>query len=204
MTKKSQPQKDISTEEKIIAAASKVFQKKGFAGTRTRDIAEEAGINQALLNYYFRSKQNLFDIIMTEKLKSFFTTFIPLILSNEIKLDNKIKMISENYISLLNENPDLPIFVLNAIHTEPEHFLQLVKGMEGIENSPIAQQFKKQFPHLRFEQFFLNLMGLIIFPFVMKPAITSISKSIARDFNKMMEERKKLIPLWINAMLKTK
>ena len=59
--------KELSTEEKIIAAARKLFTQKGFSATKTRDIAEEAGINLALLNYYFRSKQNLFQIIIEEK-----------------------------------------------------------------------------------------------------------------------------------------
>ena len=58
------PEKDISTEEKILISASKVFTEKGFSGTRTRDIAEEAGINLALLNYYFRSKEKLFEQVM--------------------------------------------------------------------------------------------------------------------------------------------
>ena len=64
--------KDISTEERIKAAARKVFHQKGFAGTRTRDIAEEAGINHAMLNYYFRSKEKLFEMVMMETMAQFF------------------------------------------------------------------------------------------------------------------------------------
>ena len=62
---------DSSTEEKIKAAARKVFTRKGFAATRTRDISEEAGINLALLNYYFRSKEKLFDLVMMENMQHF-------------------------------------------------------------------------------------------------------------------------------------
>jgi len=60
-TKKINKELDTSTEAKIKAAARVVFHKNGFAATRTRDIAEEAGINLALLNYYFRSKQNHYE-----------------------------------------------------------------------------------------------------------------------------------------------
>src|SRR6202012_5712205 len=60
-----------STEERIKEAARKLFTQKGFAGTRTRDIAQEAGINLALLNYYFRSKQKLFDLVMMENFQRF-------------------------------------------------------------------------------------------------------------------------------------
>ena len=70
--------KDISTEEKIRAAARKIFTQKGFAATRTRDIAEEAGINLALLNYYFRSKEKLFEQIMIEKVQYLCHTLVPL------------------------------------------------------------------------------------------------------------------------------
>src|ERR1700748_2737311 len=73
--KKAVPKKttteEISTEEKIKAAAKKLFTQKGFAATRTRDIAEEAGINLALLNYYFRSKEKLFELIMMENFRQF-------------------------------------------------------------------------------------------------------------------------------------
>lgn len=55
---------ELTTEEKIIVAARKIFTQKGFSATRTREIAEEAGVNSALVNYYFRSKKNLFHIII--------------------------------------------------------------------------------------------------------------------------------------------
>ena len=77
MAKKKSVEVDLSTEEKIKEAAKKVFLKKGYAATRTRDIAEEAGINLALLNYYFRSKEKLFDLIMLEKLEKFFGAIAP-------------------------------------------------------------------------------------------------------------------------------
>ena len=78
MAKKSEKKKiDTSTEEKIKEAARTVFHKKGFAATRTRDIAEEADINLALLNYYFRSKAKLFEIIMVETLQMFINGMLP-------------------------------------------------------------------------------------------------------------------------------
>ena len=63
---KPEIEKNPSTEEKIKEAARRVFTKKGYAATRTRDIAEESGYNLALINYYFRSKEKLFDIVMLE------------------------------------------------------------------------------------------------------------------------------------------
>src|SRR4249920_1132140 len=98
----------LSTEEKIKAAASKVFTKKGYAATRTRDIAEEAGLNLALLNYYFRSKEKLFELVMMEKMESFFGTIIPILNDTSLSLEQKIVAVSEKYTVVLLENPDLP------------------------------------------------------------------------------------------------
>ena len=78
---------DSTTEAKIKAAAEKVFMEKGFSATRTRDIAEEAGMNLSLLNYYFRSKENLYNIIMMEKLKVFFD-----IIENIFKVRKDVKL----------------------------------------------------------------------------------------------------------------
>ena len=100
MAKKKSVEVDLSTEEKIKEAAKKVFLKKGYAATRTRDIAEEAGINLALLNYYFRSKEKLFDLIMLEKLEKFFGTIAPVLNNVNTTLEQKITLFSNNYTDL--------------------------------------------------------------------------------------------------------
>ncbi|MGN6539204.1 MAG: TetR/AcrR family transcriptional regulator, partial [Ginsengibacter sp.] len=89
MPTKIKIEKDTSTEEKIKEAARKVFMEKGFAATRTRDIAEESGINLALLNYYFRSKEKLFHEVMSEKIQQFFGVLFPIINDSSTKLETK-------------------------------------------------------------------------------------------------------------------
>src|SRR5688500_11982834 len=116
--KKTQP--DRTTEERIKAAARKVFTKKGFAATRTRDIAEEAGINLALLNYYFRSKQKLFDIVMLENMQRFMMVLHGVFNTESTSLNEKVAAIATNYINLLKEHPDLPLFVLSEIRANPD------------------------------------------------------------------------------------
>src|ERR1700733_13708884 len=86
-------EKNASTEEKIKAAARKVFTQKGYAATRTRDIAEESGLNLALINYYFRSKEKLFDIIMVENMQLFVHSVIDLLNDTKTTLQEKIKVL---------------------------------------------------------------------------------------------------------------
>src|SRR5690606_37985856 len=92
---------DFSIEEKIKNAARLVFHKKGFAAARTSDIAEEAGINLALLNYYFRSKEKLFNIVMLEAFQSFFASISIVFNDADSSFNEKIEKFASNYIDLL-------------------------------------------------------------------------------------------------------
>src|SRR5689334_10623217 len=96
---------DHSTEEKIKLAARKIFTQKGFSATRTRDIAEAAGINLALLNYYFRSKENLFNIVMMENLQQFLLALGGSLRDEKSSLTEKVATIATNYIDMLKANP---------------------------------------------------------------------------------------------------
>src|SRR5690349_7625597 len=104
MSKAKKLETDASTEEKIKEAARKVFLRKGYSATRTRDIAEESGINLALLNYYFRSKEKLFHIVMEEKFDKLFGTIIPILNEGSTTLDKKVELLASHYVNMLNEN----------------------------------------------------------------------------------------------------
>lgn len=196
--------KDTTTEQKIKEAAASIFQQKGYAATRTRDIADEAGINLALLNYYFRSKENLFKIIMKEKFITFFGHIIPVAIDATTTLDYKIKMIANSYIDMLIQNPELPLFVISELRNNEEQFLSMVQNAELIFKSPLAIQLKEKNETTNPIHFILNTLGLCIFPFVMKPGLQKILKLGNKEFLALMEERRQLVPKWANAMIKTK
>ena len=98
---------DQSTEQIILEAAKKVFVRKGMAGARMQDIADEAGINKALLHYYFRNKEKLFEMIFMEAAEKFFPR-INAIFDSDQPLFEKIESFCEEYISVVMENPYLP------------------------------------------------------------------------------------------------
>jgi len=190
---------DTSTEEKIKEAARKVFIKKGYAATRTRDIAEEAGINLALLNYYFRSKEKLFQEVMSEKFQQLFSAILPVINNEDLSLEEKVEVLAENYINLLLENQDLPLFVLSEIRVNPERFREAVQVQKILRDSSLIRQLHEKRPDINPLQFIMSLLGMAIFPFVAKPIL------FANDagFNKMMQERKRLVSQWIKVILET-
>jgi len=198
---------DTSTEERIKGAAKKIFLKKGYAATRTRDIAEEAGLNLALLNYYFRSKEKLFDIIMLENLQHFIEGIREILNDKETTIEQKIGTIVSNYIDLLIQQPDLPLFVLHELRTNPKELISKIDREKFINRSYFMQQVREGIKEGKIAavnplHFLMNILGLTIFPFVASPILQNIGGLKQQDFNVLMEERKKLIPVWIKAMMK--
>jgi AcrR family transcriptional regulator len=194
---------DSTTEEKIKAAARKVFTKKGFSAARTRDIAEEAGINLALLNYYFRSKEKLFDLVMMENLQQFLMGLGAVLRDEKSSLNDKVKLIAENYINMLKLNPDLPVFVLSEIRANPE---KLASNM-GIKSLLLESAFFKQLAEatkgkIHPLHLLMNIMGMTVFPFVARPLIQNVGNMSQADYENMMEDRKKLIPMWFDSIIK--
>lgn len=198
-------QKDDSTEEKIKSAARKVFTQKGFSATRTRDIAEEANINLALLNYYFRSKEKLFDLIMMENMQQFVMA-IALVLNNDkYSLNEKVERIAENYIHLLLKNPGLPLFILHEIKANPEKFMATIGLKKILMESHFYKQLKKESKsNINPLHFLINIIGLAVFPFLAGPLLKIIGNMNETEFIKLMEERKKLIPVWVSLMIAKK
>ena len=196
----------ISTEERIKAAARKVFHQKGFAGTRTRDIAEEAGINHAMLNYYFRSKKKLFEIVMTETMAYFFQGVGTILNDESTSLEEKIERVVANYINLLLEEPELPTFMFNEVRTNPEPFVANTPILQALEHSVLARQYAEAVAQGRITEpnlihTVLNVISLVIFPFIAQPIFTALSRTDKEAYKTLMLERKKLIPQWIKAML---
>ena len=198
--------KDISTEERIKAAARKVFHQKGFAGTRTRDIAEEAGINHAMLNYYFRSKEKLFEMVMMETMAQFFKGVNLMLNDESTSLDEKIDLIVSNYVDLLLKEPELPTFILNEVRPNPQAFVEQNPIKEALTHSVLTRQYAEavargEITEPNLIQAILNVIGLVIFPFIAKPILTSIVNIPEEQYKALMLQRKTLIPQWIKAML---
>lgn len=194
--------KELSTEEKIIAAARKLFTQKGFSATKTRDIAEEAGINLALLNYYFRSKQNLFQIIIEEKFDQLFGVINPILSNSEISLEEKIETLVTNYTNMLLGNDDLPLFVLSEIKTNEFLIKRVRQNAEILSNPVIEKQLKERGFTTTGFNFIMNVMSLTLFPFMSKPLFVTSGLIKEEEFVHFITERKKDIPTWVMNTLK--
>jgi AcrR family transcriptional regulator len=198
---------DLSTEEKIMQAAQKLFTQNGFAATRTRDIAKEAGINLALLNYYFRSKEKLFDIVMIDNFRQFIKGISIHLLDNANTIEEKIQRIVTAYIDFLNNHPDLPIFIINEIRGNTSRITQQINEEVAPLRAHMFRQLREAGRQGKITpidpfHFIANLIGLTVFPFIGRPILQRVTGVSDQQFRAFMEERKQLVPIWINAILR--
>ncbi len=198
----------LSAEEKIKRSARELFTQKGFAAIKTRDIAEKAGINLALLNYYFRSKQKLYDLIMEENMVAFRNGIIQLFGNTQMNLEQKIENIVQYYIDAFLENRDLPAFIISVIHQHQHGNVIDNKFYTAIGNAQkvFLEQIKthlqnKGINSIHPAHIMTNLMSLIFFPFTSSNILKSRAGINEQDFIELMIERKKMIPLWIMSMM---
>lgn len=198
--------KDDNTEIRIKETAKKLFQEKGFDAVRTREIAEVAGINSALLHYYFRSKEKLFHIIMVESISEMFSFMRQIINNPATSLSEKIDLIVDGYIEVIKMNPNLALFVLNELQANSGKIIEesgIAKDML-IESSLFEQmneQLEKKAIPVSPLHIMLNTISLSVMPVIARPLIIHLYDMQIDDIAGFLEERRRLIPIWIKGML---
>lgn len=199
--------KDQSTEQRILEVARHIFFKKGFAGARMQDIADEAGINKALLHYYFRSKDKLFEMIFLEA-SSKFLPKVHLIISSEKPLFEKIEEFVHEYLTVLSEHPFIPMFILNEFHKNAEGFFE--KFFSGNKRPPV-KKFAEQIAEdvrkgiikpIEPLHLLINIISLCIFPFVAKPLFQMVAGLSDTQYKKLIEQRKTEVVRFVTDAIK--
>ncbi|CAM1333389.1 TetR/AcrR family transcriptional regulator [Tenacibaculum aestuariivivum] len=186
--------KDKNTEVLILEAAKSIFQTKGMVGARMQEIADKAGINKAMLHYYYKNKQLLFEAVFNNAF-SLLAPQLNMILNDNSSIEEKVKKFTFNYISFIVEHPYLPNFILQELNRNPNFILK----MQEKEGFPTLEKFKKQVDHeikkgilrpICATQLFINIMSLNIFPFVGKPLIMAFTDTKNDDYDNLIENRK--------------
>jgi TetR/AcrR family transcriptional regulator len=197
-------EQEKKTEQVILDAAKRVFFRKGYAGARMQEIADEAKINKAMLHYYFRSKEKLFERIFLKSFQSVFPMIINIFVSEE-PFEKKVENFFELYIDFLLDNPYLPGFVLYELSHNPDKLSKLFE-----EHMPLGrlEVFKNifQLPEgyiqgLDPRQLFTNLLSWAVFPLVARPILTEVYQMEKDEYFEFINERKTLLPkLFLNSI----
>lgn len=187
------------TESTILEVARKHFVQNGYAGARTQEIADEAGINKAMVHYYFRTKEKLYQEVVVHTLNQ----LIPKIakaMESDGTFEQRLEKIVATYIDVLTEQPDIPFFIMSELSQKRERFVEELKKRSS--NFPSIYSFIAQMmedmeagkirampPH----HLLLNIISMTVFPFMAKPVFLTLLDLPEESFRTIMEERKVVI-----------
>ena len=187
------PQKR-STEELILEAAQAVFLEKGLAGARMQEIADRAGINKALLHYYFRSKEKLSALIIDRAI-SVILPRVMSILNTDLDLFDKIRQVVDHYLAFVSRNSYLPLFIVNEVNRNPHFFFREVVQREKSHLDKFRRQVEEAVAQGRIRevssaQLLMNLMSMLVFPFLGKPIFQVALGLNEEEFQQEMQHRR--------------
>jgi AcrR family transcriptional regulator len=186
------------TREKILKTATKLFLKKGVDRVGVREIATKAGINLSLMNYYFQTKENLFETIFDMLIKDKAVTLRG-ILESDLPINEKVRTYCQAYIEILIENPLLVSFAMSSLHRNPDKLKGMTAVLALYNSDKFCNHLKAEadagnIRRIDPEQFYISMLSLILFPFAIKDLIADRNNFSKEDFIKFIVERKEHIP----------
>lgn len=202
------------TEQRILDAARTVFIRRGTAGARMQEIAQEAGVNQALLHYYFRSKERLSQAVFQQIAARLLPALIET-LGGDLPIEEKIDRLVDIYLDTLSRSPFLPAYLLSELHHHPERIAQLLTFASDREPSsllvPALDKLRAQIDErvrdgtmrpITAEQLAVNVISLCIFPFAARPMLSAMLPMDDAAFARFIEERRSELPVFIRNALR--
>ncbi|HEY7481469.1 MAG TPA: TetR/AcrR family transcriptional regulator [Gemmatimonadales bacterium] len=199
---------DLETRERILDAAHAVFTRKGTAASRTQEIAAEAGVNKALVHYYFGTKAALADAIFARALGNIMPRIFGILADPERTIAEKVPAIAREQIEFHSARPYLAGYLISELHAQPERIARLMSRQGGrVPLDVIRRQLREgaragKIRPISAEQFVANLMGLLIFPFAIKPALRELLSLDDSRWRAFIEERRRLVPDFFMAGLR--
>jgi AcrR family transcriptional regulator len=179
-----------------------------------QEIAEEASVNQALLHYYFRSKERLSEAVFTEIAGRMFPAIIG-ILGGDLTIDQKIDRVVDTYLEIMSRSPFLPGYILSELHHHPERIPKLIGNVAGMSLSsalaPALEKLDRQLAsearkgrirRIGAQQFVVNLLSLCVFPFAARPMFRAAFDLDDEGFSRMIATRRKELPQFIRNALR--
>lgn len=201
------PRADQETRERILDAAHAVFLRKGTASSRTQEIAAQAGVNKALVHYYFGTKAALADAIFERALGSLMPRIFGILADPSRSIEEKVPAIVREQIDFHSTRPYFAGYLLSELHAQPQRISRLIVRNGRVPLDVIRRQLREAakagtIRRISAEQFVVNLMGLLIFPFAIRPALGEMLSLDATRWHAFVEERRRLLPDFFMAGLR--
>lgn len=197
MTEPHNHQRD--TEALILQAAEREFLEKGYSGAKTTAIAQAAGVTHAMLHYYFRTKEKLFEKIVADKMDKLKRVMFGVIWNPDLPLRERLKQGVEQHFDFIAENPHLPRFIFNELHEHPERIDQVknsiasiaAKAITTLQNEIDRKAASGECRPVDARMLMLDIASLNLFPFIAAPLISSSFGKLFEGRDELLEMRKK-------------
>lgn len=188
-----------STETRILQAAEKEFFEKGYAGARTASIAEAAGVTHAMLHYYFRTKDKLFEQIVAGKINMLGDIILSAIGDGNLPLEERIRQGVERHFDFIAANRDLPRFIVNEVLSRPNHIeimkrnaLHVVNSLLGSLQREIDEYAARGLCRkVDARMLLIDIVSLNVFPFMAAPIVYSAIGDSYSNYDEFLAIRKK-------------
>ncbi len=174
--------RDNKTEKIILEAAEQEFLLKGFAGTRTTEIASRAGVNHAMLHYYFDTKEQLFEKVLAEKMELFRNSVVSVFEINEMPIKEMVSEAMSRHFDFLQANPSLPRFLLNEVISRQEYMARARQAVTKIAEEPLRNLQQRlddaaecgEICRIDAIMLLMDIASLNIFAFMVEPIVSSV------------------------------
>ena len=187
------------TETRILQAAEKEFFEKGYAGARTASIAEAAGVTHAMLHYYFRTKDKLFERIVSGKINMLGDIVLSAIGDSNLPLEDRIRQGIERHFDFISANRDLPKFIVNEVLTRSEHIEFVKQNAFHIVNN-LLNNFQHEIDEYAAKglcrqvdarMLLIDIVSLNVFPFMAAPIVYGAIGDTYGSYDDFLAMRKK-------------
>lgn len=184
-------------EKTILEAATKLFLEKGFASTSTTEIAKEVGCNQALVHYYFRTKERLFEAVFAEKFQKFATNILE-INKGDLSFEEKLRLKVESHFDMLLDNPKLPMLIAYEMNTNPDRLTSMKEKLGDLPSIVFANfqteldtEFEKgNIRKIMVLDLIFNILALNLSVFIIGPIMKSFAGLSDEEFKILIDHRK--------------
>jgi len=195
-----------STEQRIFDAAHELFVLKGMDGAKMQEIADKAGINKALLHYYYRSKEKLYEMVA----KAVINRAVPVIrdlVESDYPLEEKIGRFIDFYIELISRNPFIPLFIINELNKHPDRFFETILPKDLPKPQIFFRQVEEEIAKGKLrpvtpQHVLVNIVAMCVFPFVAKPMIRIVLGLDQQEIKAFLAERKEEVKSFVFQAIK--
>jgi TetR/AcrR family transcriptional regulator len=188
---------EAQTEKLIKEKAKTLFFQKGFMDATTQEIADEAGVNRALIHYYFRSRELMLDILLDETLQEK-KDRVRNILSSSYPFREKIARYIDTVVDYGLTYPYLENFIISETARHPDKIRDFCAKDRSKSSDLIRQDLeeeirKKKIAPISAEHFMVNLVALCNYPLLAKSILKTIHGMTDSTYRKFLNERKHII-----------